>query len=213
MTFTANVTTSGGTPTGTVQFKDGVNNLGSAINCVPGGGNICTAQFSISTLATGAHAITATYSGDTNFLGSTGGLSSSQVVTNQLALQLILDESGPDPNQAAALDAFLLLRDPFHVQSVANWWNFGPDRNTRVMVFVANMSLNQGETASVVVVNLIGSNSQSYDVPAEDVRINSVTGFAQVTFRLPDTLSAGSSIVTVKAHGHFSNSGILRIAP
>ena len=53
-------------------------------------------------------------------------------------------------------------------------------------------ALNQEETASAVVVTLIDSDNQSYDVPAEDVRLNSNTGFAQVTFRLPDTLFLGS---------------------
>jgi hypothetical protein len=214
VTFTATVSAGVGTPTGTVQFKDGANNLGSAINCVAGGGNTCTAQVSSSTL-TGTHTITAIYSGDANFSGSTGTLSGGQVVTNQLALLLALDQSGPDPNQAAALDALLLLRDPFHVQSVATWWNFGagPDRNTRVMVFVANLQLNPGETASAVVVNLIDSNSLTYDVAAEDIRLDPVTGFAQVTFRLPDNLPGGVCLVTVRAHGQISNKGTFRIVP
>jgi uncharacterized repeat protein (TIGR01451 family) len=215
VTFTATVSAGVGTPTGTVQFKDGANNLGGAINCVAGGGNTCTAQVSSSTLTTGTHTITAIYSGDTNFSGSTGTLSGGQVVTNQPALLLILDQSGPDPNQAAALDALLLLRDPFHVQSVATWWNFGPapDRNTRVMVFVANLQLNPGETSAAVVVNLIDSNSLSYDVAASDIRLDPITGFAQVTFRLPDTLFPGTCTLTVKAHGHVSNSATMRIAP
>ena len=215
VTFTATITTplNTSTPTGTVQFKDGANNLGSAVNCVAGGGNTCTAQFTTSTLITGTHVISAIYSGDTNFAGSSGSLSGGQVVTSQPALMLILEESGPDPNQAAALDSLLLLRDPFPVQSVAAWLTLVPDRNTRVMVFVANLQLNPAETASAVVVHLIDSNNQSYDVPAEDVRLNPITGFAQVTFRLPDTLFVGVCTVTVKAHGHASNSAIIQIGP
>jgi len=126
--------------------------------------------------------------------------------------QLILDESGPDPNQVAALDSLLCLRDPFPVQSVAGWLNLGSDRNTRVIIFVANLRLNPGETSASVVVNLIGSN-QSYDVPAEDVRLAPNSDFAQVTFRLPDTLAPGACTVTVKAHSQISNSAIIRIGP
>jgi hypothetical protein len=37
------------------------------------------------------------------------------------------------------------------------------------MVFVANLQLNPGETGSAVVVNLIDSNNQSYNVLATDV--------------------------------------------
>jgi hypothetical protein len=215
VTFTATITTPSNTstPTGTVQFKDGANNLGSAVNCVTDGGNTCTAQVSTSSLTTGTHAISATYSGDTNLVGSSGSLAGGQTVSSQQALLLILDESGPDPNQAAALDSLLLLRDPFPIQSVAEWLTFGPDRNTRVMVFVANLQLNSGETSSAVVVNLVGSNSQSYAVPAEDIRFDLITGFAQVTFRLPDTLFPGACTVKVEAHGHISNSAIIRIGP
>lgn len=210
--FTATVTSSI-TPTGTVQFKDGVNDLGGAVNCAAGLGNTCTAQVSTSTLPTGTHAISATYSGDSNFIGSSGLLSGGQEVTNQPALFLILEEMGPDPNQAVALDSLLLVRDPFQVLSIADWLSFGPDRNTRVTVFVANLQLNQGETSSAVVVNLIDSNNQSYDVPAEDVRLDLITGFAQVSFRLPDTLSPGVCVVQVKAHGQVSNSATIHIGP
>ena len=215
VTFTATITppTNASTPTGTVQFKDGADNLGSAFNCIAGAGNTCTAQVSTSTLTTGAHAISAVYSGDTSFIGSSGSLSGGQIVTSQPALLLILDESGPDPNQAAALDSLLLLRDPFPVHSFAAWLTFGPDRNTRVMVFVANLQLNPGEAASAVVVNLIDSSNQSYDVAAEDLRLDPTTGFAQVTFRLPDTLFPGACTVRVKAHDHISTSAIIRIGP
>ena len=62
VTFTATVTGSGGTPTGSVTFKDGATTLGTA--ALNGGGQ---AAFSTATLAGGSHSITATYSGDGNF--------------------------------------------------------------------------------------------------------------------------------------------------
>ncbi|HYR78301.1 MAG TPA: SBBP repeat-containing protein [Pyrinomonadaceae bacterium] len=127
--------------------------------------------------------------------------------------QLILEESGPDPNEAAAFDSLLFLRDPFHVQNVAGWLDLGPDRNTRVLVFAANLKLNLGETASAVVVHLIDNSNQSYDVTAEDVRVVTNFDLAQVTFRLPNDLAAGSCMVTVKAHGQASNTGIIGIVP
>src|SRR5574338_1008562 len=64
VTFTATVTGSGGTPTGTVTFRDGLNNIGS--------GTLASGVASFtSTLATGTHGITAVYSGDSNFDPST----------------------------------------------------------------------------------------------------------------------------------------------
>jgi co-chaperonin GroES (HSP10) len=211
VTFTATVTGGPGLPTGAVQFTDGASNLGNSVSCLASGVNTCTAQVSTSTLTTGTHTISATYSGDSIFLGSSGTLSGGQVVTNQPALLLILDESGPDVKQAAAFDSFLFVRDPFHVQSIVNWFDLGPDRNTRVIIFAANLQLNQGESASAVVVNLVDANNQSFDVPAEDVRAVPNFGFTQVKFRLPDNLAAGVCMVTIRAHGQISNTGTIRI--
>ena len=66
-----------GTPagTGTVQFKANVTNLGAAVTPVGG-----VATFSTSSLSPGSYTITAVYAGDGNFNGSTGTLSSPQVV-------------------------------------------------------------------------------------------------------------------------------------
>lgn len=149
------------------------------------------------------------------FLGSPNTLTLTIVDNDAITTsppQLILEETVPAANQATALDSILFLRDPFPVQSVAQWLNLGTDRNTRVVLVVANLRLNQGETASAVVVNLIGSNSQSYDVIAEDVRLIPNLDFAQVTFRLPDSLAPGVCMVTVKAHSQISNAGTMRIA-
>ncbi len=67
VTFTANVSvlTGIGNPTGTVQFFDGATSLGSS----PLGAG--TASVSIASLGYGSHTITAVYSGDANFTGST----------------------------------------------------------------------------------------------------------------------------------------------
>jgi len=51
-----------------------------------------------------------TYSGISNYLGSAGTLSGGQFVTSQPVLQLVLDESGPDANQAAAFDSLLFRK-------------------------------------------------------------------------------------------------------
>ena len=64
VTFTATVT--GTTPTGTVQFRDGVANLGSPVALAGGSASLVT-----SALSAGTHAITAVYSGDADDATST----------------------------------------------------------------------------------------------------------------------------------------------
>jgi N-acetylneuraminic acid mutarotase len=145
---------------------------------------------------------------DSNFSRlNTGG----RYLVQQGPIQLLLDTSGPAIDQAAALDSILYLRDPFRVLNTADLLNLGSDRNTRVVISVTNLQLAQGEPSSAVVVNLINANSQSYDIPAEDVRLIPNTIFTQVIFRLPDNLPVGTCVIKVKAHNQTTNSGTLRI--
>lgn len=65
VTFTATITSSGGTPTGTVTFKNGSSTLGT------GSLSSGKATFATSALAVASHSITAVYAGSGNFAGST----------------------------------------------------------------------------------------------------------------------------------------------
>lgn len=65
VTFTATVTSSGGTPTGTVTFKSGATTLGTAT--LKSG----SASFTTATLTAGSSSITAVYGGTADFAGST----------------------------------------------------------------------------------------------------------------------------------------------
>ena len=126
---------------------------------------------------------------------------------------LMLEELGPAPQQAAAFESLLLTRDPFRVESVAGWFNLPAGQNTLVMIFAQNLRLNQGETASDVIVNLVDASNQSFDVPASDVRAVPNTDLTQVVFRLPDALAPGTCKVNIKLHGQSSNMGTIRITP
>ena len=66
VTFTAQVSTGSGTPTGTVTFRDGGTPVGTV--AVNGAG---TATFTTNSLTAGSHSITATYGGDATYTGST----------------------------------------------------------------------------------------------------------------------------------------------
>jgi protocatechuate 3,4-dioxygenase beta subunit len=100
VTFTATVSVSapgGGTPTGTVQFQADGSNIGGAV-ALSGG----VATRSTSGLAVGAHVITATYNGSTNFQGSVGTLSGGQTVnqgatTTTITSDLSVATTSADP--------------------------------------------------------------------------------------------------------------------
>jgi Bacterial Ig-like domain (group 3) len=102
VTFTATVSSGGGTPTGTVDFVDTSN--ANAVICDDVSLSSGQAQCMTSTLAVGSHVITAVYSGDTNFSGSTSGTPVTQQVNAAVtAGQLLISEfrlRGPNPNGA-----------------------------------------------------------------------------------------------------------------
>ena len=89
VTFTAVVTATSGSPTGTVTFKDGTSTLGTGT--VSGG----VASLAVSTLAVGTHSITGSYGGDTNFNGSSSSLLS-QVVSQATTSTALT--SSPNPS-------------------------------------------------------------------------------------------------------------------
>ena len=81
VTFTATVSAvapAAGTPTGTAIFTEGSTTLASGVTLSSG-----QATFTISSLGLGSHTITASYSGDGNFLPSSGDDSASPQVVNQ----------------------------------------------------------------------------------------------------------------------------------
>jgi hypothetical protein len=89
VTFTAAVTPEfGGSATGTVTFKDGANTLGTATVSA----NLAT--ITVSTLVLGTHSITAAYSGDSNFTGSSSGVVS-QVVTKASTTTAVASSVNP----------------------------------------------------------------------------------------------------------------------
>ena len=92
VSFTANVTSGA---TGTVQFYVDSTAFGSPVTLASGSAT----SGSTSTLAVGTHTVTATYSGDSNYTGSTGTLSGGQVVSTAGAGTITVSlTSGTDPS-------------------------------------------------------------------------------------------------------------------
>jgi hypothetical protein len=95
-----------GTPTGTVSFFDGATLLGTS-PLIAG-----TATLTTSTLSIGSHALTAVYSGDTDFAGSTSPMDTQTVA--QAATTTALT-SAPDPSvsgEAKLLTATVAVTPP-----------------------------------------------------------------------------------------------------
>ena len=145
--------------------------------------------------------------------GDTGSITLNWSLANctQVPPQLILEDSGPVANEAAALDSVLFVRDPFPVINTSNLFNLPADPNTRILIFVANLQLAQGEPASAVTVNLIDSNNTAYNIAALDVESVPNQTFSQVTFRLPNTLAVGTCQIKVVVHSQTSNTAVIRI--
>lgn len=122
-----------------------------------------------------------------------------------LVPQIMLDQTGPAADQASAVDSINWLRDPFFVVNPGNLINPAADPNTRVVILVSTLP------AGSIVVNLVDSNNQSYDIPAQDVRAVPNFDFSQVTFRLPTGLPAGTVRVKVVVQGVSSNTATFRI--
>jgi len=90
ITLTATVTsTTTGTPTGTVQFLNGATVLGSSTANASG-----VATLIVSTLPVGVNAITAVYSGDTNFTTSTASAISETVLSSDFTFTLATTGNG-----------------------------------------------------------------------------------------------------------------------
>ena len=96
VTFTASISVAApgsGTPTGTVQFKDGATTIGGCGAVALSGG---TAQCATTALSIGSHTITAVYSGDANFTGSTSSPLTQTV--NKANTTTTITADAPDPS-------------------------------------------------------------------------------------------------------------------
>ena len=151
VTFTATVTSTG-TPTGFVQFKIDGTNFGSL---VPLSGGVAT--ISTSTLTAGAYSISADYSGDSNFLPSSGTLASPQVV--RLPPSLSINDISFVEGDAGTKFVFFTVTStassnlpisvdfttgngtataPSDYQATTGTLSFGPLTTTRVIVVTIN---------------------------------------------------------------------------
>ena len=138
---------------------------------------------------------------------SVHGPARSPVFATSAAPEILLDQAGPETNQAAALESVFHLRDPFHVRSRFPWWAQASDQNTRITIFVSNLV-----AGSPTTVNLVDAQGRVFNVTPESVLEVQTSDFVQLTFRLPDGLTPGPCNVSVITSSGVSNSASFRIA-
>jgi hypothetical protein len=138
-----------------------------------------------------------------NFTGAT--LPFPILIFAQPPILLTEDES----LNALALDGLLHTRDPF--PPVNNNY-FGPDKRTRMKLFLVDLDLFSGETLSVITVQARDTQQTSHQLPVEDLR--KVPGFpwlVQLTVLLPSDLTGPNELtVSVSLRGQASNSAKVR---
>ncbi|HET6974899.1 MAG TPA: SBBP repeat-containing protein [Pyrinomonadaceae bacterium] len=222
--FTVSLTAATGRAV-SVDFGTGISNVFGGKTCGTPGVDFENASGTLSfSPGTTSIAVAVKVCGDTNaeaneiirlvLLNATGATlffnQGTGTIVNDDALILVLEENGPTPTQAAAIDDLLALRDPFRVVGIPDWFPAGPDKNTRVALYARNLQLNPGEAPSAVIVTVVAGVNQ-FNVAAQDVREIPNSDLTQVVFRLPNNLVAGTAVVSIRAHTLVSNTGTIRI--
>jgi hypothetical protein len=136
-------------------------------------------------------------------------------VLNDDMVRLILDESGPAADQAAALDSVLFLRDPFPVVNPLNWLSTPFNPNTGVIVFAENLTLAFFETPAAVGITLVDSTNHTFFLSPASISTVTVSGvnLSQINFTLPTGASPGTCTIKLVHQGKSSNTATFRIAP
>jgi hypothetical protein len=73
--------------------------------------------------------------------------------------------SAPNSTRALAMESVELTPEPFPVRS--NSFLYGADRSTRIMIFVLNLSLQAGETASAITADAEDGTHRHYNLAVE----------------------------------------------
>lgn len=113
--------------------------------------------------------------------------------------------------RAIALDSETWLSEPF---TVANDLNLSQDRRTRLALFVANLDLLPGDSASVVMAQAEDSQGHVFPLTVEAVgRVPQFDWITEVIVKLPDGLAnVDQAFVSVQARGQSSNKAAIAIA-
>jgi uncharacterized delta-60 repeat protein len=111
--------------------------------------------------------------------------------------------------EAVAINSVTFARGPF---AITDNLNFSTDHQTRIIIFVANLELSQGENSSAVTVEARTSGGSIVQLPIE--HFGDVPGcdwFKNITVRLPEQLAGAGTVQVSITHGNRSNEGSIVI--
>jgi hypothetical protein len=153
VTFTATVTSSVLTPSGTVTFKDGTNTLGTAALDASG-----VAILTVNSLTTGTHTITAEYTATTNFLASVGTLNGGQVVKSAPTLTVndVSITEGDSGTKDAVFSVHLSAASNLTVAVNYNTTNGSAASPDDYQTAIGTLSFSPGETDKTINVQVNG---------------------------------------------------------
>ncbi|MEI7749704.1 MAG: YDG domain-containing protein [Candidatus Moraniibacteriota bacterium] len=216
VTFTATVTGSGVTPTGTVTFKDESVTLGTGT--LSGSGSSATATFLASALLGGSHSITAVYNADS--LSGNYDSSTSAVLTQVVRIPLTIPTqsltlSKPyDGNNNLAVTAGtlsgLIPGDTVTVSAVATYdtKNVGTGKTITVVYTLSgadadkyskpvNYVVTTGEITTRAITVTASANSKAYDGGVTALAIPTATSVTQVAPGDTENFTEHYSVKTV----------------
>ena len=160
VTFTATLTSSAGTPTGDVQFKDNGTNLGAAVSLNSGVATVTTAALTV-----GTHTITAEYAATATFAASSGTLSGGQVVRPQPTLSINDVSINEGDSGASTLTFTVTLSAASNLTVTANFATADNTANAGVdyQAATGGLTFNPGETTKTVSVTIAGDTTNEPD--------------------------------------------------
>lgn len=161
VTFTATVTSGSGTPTGSVQFKDGGTNLGAAVSLNGSG----VATVSTSSLTVGTHTITADYGGAATFAASSGTLSGGQVVRPQPSLSVndVATSEGDSGTKSLTFTVTLSAASNLTVTTHFATADASATAGSDYEAFSGDLTFNPGQTTKTVAVTINGDTTNEAD--------------------------------------------------
>jgi Big-like domain-containing protein/Calx-beta domain-containing protein/VCBS repeat protein len=161
VTFTATVTSTSGTPTGNVQFKDNGTNLGGAVSLNGSG----VATVTTAALTVGTHVITAEYAGTATFGASSGTLSGGQVVRPQPTLSINDVSVNEGDSGTSTLTFTVTLSSASNFTVTANFATADNTATAGVDYQPTNLGLifSPGDTTKMVSITIMGDVANEAD--------------------------------------------------